>query len=142
MKRKTIFQLEKAKLEMGAQSGRMKVGVAREKEMAPMQADLATKQHDAQMQAQLEAQRVAFEREKFSAEMAMKERELNVKRELELLKLDAQDTPDGVRSKADMRESGLTDAMSKMLDTLARANGPKRVVRDANGDVVGGEPVN
>ena len=142
MKAQTTVQLEQAKLEIAAQSERMKAEVARDKEMAQMQADLATKQHDAQMQAQLEAQKIAFEREKFGAEMSFKERELAMKRELELLKLDAQDTPDGVKSKADMRESGLTDAMSKMLDTLAKANGPKRVVRDANGDVVGVEPVN
>lgn len=141
-KAQQTIQLEQAKLDIAAQSERMKAEVARDKEMAQMQADLATKQHDAQVQAQLEAQKMAFEREKFGAEMAMKERELSVKRELELLKLDAQDTPDGVKSKADMRESGLTDAMSKMLDTLAKANGPKRVVRDANGDVVGVEPVN
>jgi hypothetical protein len=78
---------------------------------------------------------------KLSKTQSWKERELNVKREIELLKLDAQDTPDGVKSKADIRESNMTDAMSKMLDTLAKANGPKRVVRDANGDVIGVEPV-
>ena len=134
-------QLDQAKLQIQAESEKMKAEVARDREMAQMQADLAVKQHDGQVQAQLEAQKTQFEAEKFAAEMAFREKELAMKRELELLKLNAQDTPTGVQSKSDMREGALMDHMKSLTDAMARMNGPKRVVRDANGDVVGVEAV-
>lgn len=141
MNAQTTMQLEQAKLQIQADSERMKAEVARDKENAQMQADLAVKQHEAQIAAQLEAQKMDFEREKLAAEMEMKSRELAMKRELELLKLDATDTADGPAKRSDQREAVLTDAMQKMLETLAKSSGPRRIVRDANGDVIGVEPV-
>ena len=64
------------------------------------------------------------------------------KRELELLKLDAMDTGDGVKTRSDMRESAIMGGMQTMLERFAaNANAPKRVIRDENGDVVGVESV-
>ena len=142
MKAQSTAQLEQAKLGIAAQSERMKAEVARDKEMAQMQADLAVKQHEAETQAQLEAQKMQFEREQWLGEMAFRDRELAQKRELELLKLDAMDTGDGVKTRSDMRESAIMGGMQTMLERFAaNANAPKRVIRDENGDVVGVESV-
>ena len=141
MQAQTTLQLEQAKLDIQAQSERMKAEVARDKETAQMQADLATRQQESAMAAQLEAQKIGFEREKLQAEMAMKDRELQMKREIELLKLGARDTEGGVVSKEDDRHSALVGALQQMLESVGKMNGPKRVVRDENGDVIGVEPV-
>lgn len=141
MQAQTTLQLEQAKLDIQAQSERMKAEVARDKEAAQMQADLATRQQESAMAAQLEAQKIGFEREKLQAEMAMKDRELQMKREIELLKLGARDTEGGVVSKEDDRHSALVGALQQMLESVGKMNGPKRVVRDENGDVIGVEPV-
>lgn len=141
MKAQQSAQAEQQKLAAQMQAEKMKADVARDKEAAQMQADLAVKQQEAQIMAALEAQKLAFEREKFETETALKQQEMRMKRELELLKLDAQDTDEGVKNKSELRESSLTDAMAKMIQAFGQANGPKRIIRDENGDVIGVEPV-
>lgn len=141
MNAQTTLQLEQSKLNIQAQSEQMKAEVARDKEAAQMQADLATKEQESAMEAQLEAQKMAFEREKHQADLAMKERELQVKREIELLKLGARDSETGVVSKDDDRQAALVGALQQMLESVGKMNGPKRVIRDENGDVIGVEAV-
>lgn len=141
MNAQTTLQLEQAKLNIQMQSEKMKAEVARDKEAAQMQADMQVKQQEAGLTAQLEAQKLAFERDKFSAEMAIKERELAMKREIELLKLGARDSDGGVVSKDDDRQNALVGALQQMLEGVGKLNGPKRVIRDENGDVIGVEPV-
>ena len=136
MKAQTTMQLEQAKLQMSAQSERMKAEVARDKEMAQMQADMQVRQQEAQTQALLEEQKMNFERQKFAADLDMREREIQAKREIEMLKLGSQDSESG-------RHSQMLETLKETIGALAQGQSKaKRVIRDENGDVVGVETVN
>jgi hypothetical protein len=133
--------IEQAKLQAQAQSEKMKAEVARDREMAQMQADLATKQQEAEIQAQTDARAMQLEIDKFNAELAFKREELASKRQIELMKLGASENDGNVTKDSDTRENMLSEVMTKMMETFAKANGAKKVIRDENGDVIGVEPV-
>ena len=49
---------------------------------------------------------------------------------------------DGRRKVAPDHTPALMEVMQKLAETLGKANSPKRVVRDENGDVIGIEAIN
>ena len=101
-----------------------------------MQADMQVRQQEAQTQAMLEEQKMAFERQKFSADLDMREREIQAKREIEMLKLGSQDSESG-------RHAQMLETLKETIGALAQGQSKaKRVIRDENGDVVGVETVN
>ena len=153
MKVQAQMQLEQAKLQQQAQIEQMKSQAAQAKEAAQMQADLQVRaaeahrssigrQEELQAKAALEEQKLAFEREKLALEERIKAAELAQQRELELLKLGARDGESGIVSQEDSRMTQTIEAFKAMLAEMSGAmNRPKRVVRDANGDVVGVEAI-
>ena len=127
------FEAQKMKLDMEAEGARMQV--ARDKEMSQMQADLQVK--EAERQADLEKQ---------ERELAFKREELAAKQRLEYVKLGLEQNEDGdpVKQQVSDMQAMLQQVQTMLAATQAFAAGtnrPKRVVRDANGDIVGVVPV-
>lgn len=127
------FEAQKMKLDMEAESARMQV--ARDKEMSQMQADLQVK----------EAERLA-DLQKQDRELAFKREELAAKQRLEYVKLGLTQNEDGdpVKQQVSDMQAMLQQVQTMLAATQAFAAGtnrPKRVVRDANGDIVGVVPV-
>ena len=142
-KTQATMQLEQGKLQIQRETEQMKADVARDKERAQAEADMIVKRQEALMSAMLEEQKMNFEREKFQADMALREREMQSKREIELLKLGARDGETGPVSKDDDRNNAMLEAVKGMVGEFAKAqSGKKRVVRDENGDIIGVETVN
>ena len=108
-----------------------------------MQADMQVRQQEAQTQAMLEEQKMTFERQKFSADLEMRQREMQSKRDIELLKLGARDSENGPVVKEDDRHAQMLETLKETIGALAQGQSKaKRVIRDENGDVVGVETVN
>jgi len=133
------------KAQNAAQMKQLDVQVQRDKEHAQMQADLQVKMAELDKDAAKEAQRISFEREKLAHDAQMKREELALKRDLELLKLNATANEDGSFTSAEGQRNEVFAAslenLANMIQTMAaQANMPRRVVRDANGDIVGVEP--
>ena len=134
------MQLEQVKLQANIESEKAKAQADASKEAAQMQADLATTQQEQN-----------FEAEKFNAEMQFRYAELAMKREIELLKLNAVDQqttgPDGkptkaVKSRVDVNNDALVNAVQAMQGAIAamtsQMNAPVEIVRDpATGKAVG-----
>jgi hypothetical protein len=147
MKSQASMQMEQGKLQLQAQAEKMKAEVARDKEMAQMQADMQVKMQDARTQAMLEEQKMNFEREKFMADLSLREREMTQAREIKLMELQAQVGMAEHSASAKSAEDGDRKAgEGKSLDALKSAldamNKPRRVIRDDNGEIVGVEPLN
>jgi NADH dehydrogenase/NADH:ubiquinone oxidoreductase subunit G len=147
MKAQTSMQLEQGKLQVQAQAEKMKAEVARDKEMAQMQADMQVKQQEANMAAMLEEQKMNFEREKFMAELSLREREMTQAREIKLLELQAQvgmaEHSAATKSAEDGdRKAGEGKSLDALKSALEAMNKPRRVIRDDNGEIVGVEPLN
>lgn len=151
------MQVEQAKMQATMQMRQMelqsdialenaRMQVARDKEMAQMQADLEVAkakiaaddlaaQRDREMQAQKLAVETTIEREKMA-----------LTRQVEFAKLRLQENPDGDPMDAQtyaldalMRQTQAL--MQGLADASRMASAPKRVIRDANGDIVGVENV-
>jgi hypothetical protein len=142
-KTQATAQLEQFKLQIQRETEKMKADVARDKERAQAEADMIVKQQEALMTARLEEQKMNFEREKFQADLALREREMQSKREIELLKLGARDDEGTAVTKEDDRNNAVMEAVKGMVAEFAKTqSGKKRVVRDGNGDIIGVETVN
>lgn len=89
------IQIEQVKAQNAAQMKQLDVQVQRDKEAAQMQADLQVKMAELEKDAAKESQRIAFEREKLEHDAQLKREEMALKRDLELLKLNATANEDG-----------------------------------------------
>lgn len=150
-------EIEKAKMQMQMQLRQMelqadialenaRMQVARDKEMAQMEADLTVKK------AQIAANELAAQRDRemkgqeLAVEATLKREQMALTRELEYAKMGMSENEDGQPMDAQtmaldtlMRQ---TQALMQGLAEAARMSAaPKRVVRDANGDIVGVENV-
>lgn len=134
MKLQAQAQLEQAKSQMTMQLEQAKMQASTQKEAAQMQADLAVKQAERQTQVLLSEQELAFKRE-----------ELAAKNRLEYTKLGLAQNEAGepVDQKGDSMMQ-MMQQVSQMLAVMGQqmqmAQRPKRIVRDAMGEVVGLEP--
>lgn len=139
------IQIEQVKAQNAAQMKQLDVQVQRDKEAAQMQADLQVKMAELDKDAAKEAQRISFEREKLAHDAQMKREELALKRDLELLKLNATANEDGSFTSAEgQRNEVFTTSLEHLAmmikDAADRAALPRRVVRDPQtGDVIGVE---
>lgn len=128
------MQMEQAKAQMEAQLKQQEMQSNRDKEAAQMQADLEVERARMQSQMALKERELAWEREKFQAEMRL---------ELTKMGLAQNDAGEPINQQADTMLAMLqqTQAMlAAMGQTFAQANRPKRVIRDAAGEIVGLEP--
>lgn len=161
------MQIEQGKLQGDMQKAQMQAQVARDKESAQMEADLATSQ--AQMQADQKQRqeefaadimkddrKIALEREKMAMQERLKRLEIAVNARMTAAQitdkeisaetdamaedLDGEGLTSVLRERPDPNK-GILEAMASLTQVIASQSGPKRVVRDENGDVTGIEVV-
>ena len=160
-------QLEQQKLQADMQKSQMQADVARDKEQAQLQADIQTetqkieadklaRQEQFAAEIMKEDRRIGFEREKLQSQESLKRLEIAAKARVEAAKLTDKEIAaetdamandlDGEGLTSVLRErpdpnKGILEAMASLTEVIAsqssQANGPKRVIRDENGDVVG-----
>lgn len=131
-----VVEAERAKLEAKIEETRIQSEAAVVKEKAQLEADALTNE-----------QTQAFERYKLDREYAFKEKELRQQRDLELMKLGAQQQTVGEDGETVSQPSfdGTAVMLAQLMDRFEALQmtitAPKRVVRDANGRAVGVETV-
>jgi hypothetical protein len=125
------MQLGKEKQATAAMMDKAKMEVQANKELAQLQADLKVREADRQTQIQLEQMRIDWEREKLTrvqaAEMAAAG-----------LALGSDGKPVNVMGNA---MEALNQVVTALAQQVAMGSRPKRVVRDAAGEVIGVEIV-
>lgn len=100
MKMQAHMQLEQAKMQMEAEKAKAQIQIDQNREQAQMQADLQVKQAEIAAEQQKQADKLAadaalqerdlaFQREKFAAELSMREKENATKRQDEIWKAQA-----------------------------------------------------
>ena len=164
------MQLEQLKLQGNMKMKEMDVQVQRDKESAQMEADIVVekarldaKAKEAEMQAEIDAlkeeQKLAFEREKLAATDALKRYEIATKTRIEAAKLTDKELSeqvaqlaneadpegiDGVLGGRSNPNKAVLEALSNLTQVLAaqsaQANGPKKILRDEEGNVIGIAP--
>lgn len=134
MKAEAQAKLKEAELQMTMQIEKARMEVARDKEMAQMQADLQVKQAERETQVLLADKELDFRRAELLAEQR-----------LEYTKLGLDVAADG--NPVNQHALDMAATMQQVIGMLgqigthfAEAAKPKRVIRDANGDIVGVGP--
>ena len=152
MKLEAQAKLEQAKMQMEMEKAKAQIQIDQQREAAQRDADLVIKQAEiaAEQQKQadklasdaaLQERQLAFEREKFAAEMQWRERDAAQKRQDAIWQAQAADLT--AKDSAEPAKDGTAVALGQIMAEMQASNSrPKRVVRDANGDVIGVEPVN
>ena len=130
-KAQAALQSDQAKAQVTMQTEQTKAQANVEKEKAQMLADLQVASADRDAQKQLKQMEIDWDREKFNAELAARLAESGLRV-----------GPDGVpvNPTADAATSMMqqTQQMLAMMSaSMAGANAPKRVIRDAAGEIIG-----
>lgn len=136
VKAEATMQIEQAKMQSSMQIEDKRMQVQANKELAQLEADKAIEAERRQTDMILKDKDIAWEREK-----------LLLEQRLTLASQGLGQGPDGspVNESANAMMAALqqTQAMLAMMaESMKAANLPKRVVRDANGEVIGLEPYN
>lgn len=125
------MELGKAKQAATVDAERAKMQVQANKEVAQMQADLQVKEADRQTQILLEKMRIDWEREKLGRMQAAELAQAG-------MALGADGAPVNVMGNA---MAALNQVVTALAQQMAASNRPKRVIRDAMGEIIGMEPV-
>jgi hypothetical protein len=127
-------EADKAKLQNDMMAEKARMEVARDREAAQLQADLATKTADREAARELKMMEIAWQREKFMIEQRVAAADRG-----EILGPDG--LPVNEQANAIMQALAATQAMVKEVQGyLQVAAKPKRVIRDADGEIVGVAP--
>lgn len=150
------IELEKAKMQLTAETEGKKAEANMVKEAAQLDADLQTKEADRQNTLIIAAQQQDFEREKLAEDARQKDLDRQQQWNLEVLKINTQsqqaDKASSQSREIELAKMGMKDSENgpvgkedRMADVMERfiaaASAPKRVVRGPDGKAMGMETV-